>query len=189
MTPTAPPAPLHLRLGAACVDAAVITALVAMAATGGAVAFGTEEIGRHLARGFDYVLDGLLLRRHVAVLLLAFGAVAFTAYSTVCHALFGQTLGKRLSGIRVITRDGENPGFGDSLWRAIANVLFFSLAGVGLAWLLVDFSRHALHDRLVGTRVERDTAGLDEVLDDDDDGFEGEDLDLGEFDDVSPATT
>lgn len=180
----AQPSPLLVRIGAALVDALVIAAIVALAATAGVIAFGADEFGKQLNRGFDYVLDGLLLRRHVAALLLAFGALVFTCYGTLCHTLFGATLGKHLAGLRVLTRDDTHPGFGESLGRTIASGVFLLLGGFGLAWLLVDPSRHSLHDRLAGTRVEwLPTAELEgESTDDVEEFSEGENddgVDLG----------
>lgn len=77
------------------------------------------------------------------------------AYTTVLHALGGQTVGKMLAGVRVVGDDGEPPTIGVALLRYFA--YFVSLAtlvgGYAMAGLRRD--KRALHDLIAGTRVER----------------------------------
>lgn len=85
----------------------------------------------------------------------AFTLVFVGAYTTVLHAIAGQTLGKMLVGIRVVGDDGEPPTIGVTLLRYFA--YFVSLAtllgGYAMAGLRRD--KRALHDLIAGTRVER----------------------------------
>jgi uncharacterized RDD family membrane protein YckC len=84
----------------------------------------------------------------VAFLLLLNGGylVAFTAAN-------GQTIGKMLTNIRVVGRDGGRVDVAGAVIRATGVLL--SLIPLGLPYVAVFASSHrrALHDRLAGTRV------------------------------------
>jgi len=78
-----------------------------------------------------------------------FGILVMTLYYLPQEALFGRTLGKLVTGTRVVTEDGETASFGKLLGRTAARFIpfepfsFFGTGGIG--W----------HDRLSGTRVVR----------------------------------
>ena len=79
------------------------------------------------------------------------------AYTTVLHALFGQTVGKMVVGVRVMVGDdGAPPTFGASVLRYCA--YFASLAPLGFGYVMAGLrpDKRALHDLIAGTRVERD---------------------------------
>jgi uncharacterized RDD family membrane protein YckC len=95
-------------------------------------------------------------------------AFLLVVYDSVQHACWGQTLGKRLTGIRVLPVSGEGPRPSPSqaLMRGAVYALpiaarsvpvlsvlagAFWVANVGL--LLERPRRQALHDRLAGTMV------------------------------------
>ena len=84
-------------------------------------------------------------------------ALLFAAtYSAVLHSLpWGQTIGKMLVGIRVVSNDGEPVVFGAALLRFAG--YFASLLPLGVGFVMAGLRRdkRALHDRLAGTRVER----------------------------------
>jgi len=77
------------------------------------------------------------------------------AYTTVLHALGGQTLGKMLVGVRVVVGDGGPPPVGAALLRFIA--YFASAAPFTLGFVMAGlrYDKRALHDLIAGTRVER----------------------------------
>jgi len=87
----------------------------------------------------------------------AFFTILFSAcYATVLHALDGQTLGKALLGIRVVTTDGQPIRLGTSLLRYIG--YWISLGPtLTLGYLMAGLrqDKRALHDLIAGTRVER----------------------------------
>ncbi len=56
-------------------------------------------------------------------------AVAYAAYSIYCHGRFGQTVGKRVMGIRVVRTSGERVGWREAWLRSSVDV-FFSVLGV-----------------------------------------------------------
>ena len=49
--------------------------------------------------------------------------VVWIAYFTICEAATGQTLGKRLSRIRVVSQDGGRVGFGQSAARNVLRLV------------------------------------------------------------------
>lgn len=86
----------------------------------------------------------------------AFFTLVFTlAYSVVLHALAGQTIGKLLVGIRVVTVDGGRLPARTALLRYLT--YYVSLAPFGLGFMMAGLrgDHRALHDLLAGTRVER----------------------------------
>jgi uncharacterized RDD family membrane protein YckC len=140
------------RLAAALVDLTLILA-VSVAVTVGA-AF---TLGVHLPTakefGPDLVMAGLLDRNPMAAgaFGLLFGLSAL--YQIYLGGVLGQTPGKRLFGLRVISSHGEAPGPLIASVRFLTMVLSLALAGLGFLWCIFDRERRALHDHLSGTYV------------------------------------
>jgi uncharacterized RDD family membrane protein YckC len=118
-----------------------------------------------------YLFDlGLALAALTAALLGGFstgaavlvGLAAWVFVTSVASGVFdGQTLGKRLTGTRVLSRRGMPIGFGTSLLRdTIARLLylvpFFFL--VDSIFAAASDDGQTLRDRMVGTYVVRETA-------------------------------
>jgi len=79
-------------------------------------------------------------------------------YYAVPTALWGQTFGKWLVGIKVVGPDGGAPGWGRSCLRAAVALVADLLSNFGIGaldplWLLWDGRRQALHDKAAGTVV------------------------------------
>ncbi|MBI1736767.1 MAG: RDD family protein [Candidatus Rokubacteria bacterium] len=86
----------------------------------------------------------------------SFFTLVFAAlYTTVLHATGGQTLGKRLVGVRVVALDGEPPLGGAAFLRWLAYFASFATLGFGFLMAGLRSDKRALHDLLAGTRVER----------------------------------
>jgi uncharacterized RDD family membrane protein YckC len=94
------------------------------------------------------------------LLLWATGTVAVWCVQVALLTLRGQTLGKKVLGLRVVDHDGSNPGFVRAV--ALRQVVPGLLAGVpilGMLFALVDLlcifgeERRCLHDWLAGTKV------------------------------------
>jgi uncharacterized RDD family membrane protein YckC len=111
--------------------------------------------------GTSYIASrpGTRLAEFVAVL------IAFL-YFWLQHAKWGQTLGKRAAGIRLVRMaDGGAVSWGQAAWRTGFSILFalvISLLTCGFggililmdpAWLLWDPRRQALHDKAARTLV------------------------------------
>ena len=92
------------------------------------------------------------------------GADAITAviailYFTFQHGKWGQTIGKRALGIRVVRSvDGGPIGYGTAAWRVVFTYLI-SIVTCGLGgllddlWILWDQRKQALHDKVAKTYV------------------------------------
>ena len=76
-----------------------------------------------------------------------------TAYLVTFTAASGQTIGKMLSGIRVVYGEHDRVPFGHAVLRSVALLLCAIPAGLGLLPVFMDPERRGAHDRLAGTRV------------------------------------
>jgi uncharacterized RDD family membrane protein YckC len=80
--------------------------------------------------------------------------IASTLYFAIMWARTGQTLGKKLLGIKVVTADWNPPSFWRSVGRAVIGYWLSSLVfGVGFLWMLWDDYQQCWHDKLFGTYV------------------------------------
>lgn len=103
--------------------------------------------------GVDGLLD-LVAREWTIVLpVLLAAALALFVYATLCHALAGATLGKRLLGLRLVASDGERPSLGRSAARSALAVGSAALLGTGFLLALFTRSGRALHDLAASTWV------------------------------------
>jgi uncharacterized RDD family membrane protein YckC len=93
------------------------------------------------------------------LLLICLGTMVFAAYHIVQVALWGQTLGKVLMGIKVVTLDGSVPGFGQALLRVTGYGFSLLPAGWGFLMAALDPRRQALHDKIAETVVIPEKAG------------------------------
>jgi uncharacterized RDD family membrane protein YckC len=78
------------------------------------------------------------------------------SYYVLFWTLAGQTPGKGIMGLKILSRRGDKRGK-LSLSRAILRYLGFYLSivpfGAGILWILIDDRRLAWHDKLAGTCV------------------------------------
>ena len=92
----------------------------------------------------------------LAPMLWTFTLVFAAVYGTVLHALFGQTVGKAIVGIRVVVgEDGAPPSFGVSLLRYVSYFVSCATLGFGYVMAALRHDKRALHDLIAGTWVER----------------------------------
>ncbi len=100
----------------------------------------------------------------VTLEILVMTTLAWLGYFILMEAfLNGQTLGKKLCGIRVVARNGGKAGF----WRILVRNLMRVIDGlgaylVGLLIALASKSRQRLGDHLAGTMVTRTTPAAEE---------------------------
>ncbi len=82
-------------------------------------------------------------------------AIIFTTYNVfMLTKRNGQTIGKKLLSIKVITNDGvpltwQRALLREFLGKGIISVIFF----IGYLWALVDKRHQAFHDKIAGTFV------------------------------------
>lgn len=89
----------------------------------------------------------------LAGLLGALGVVLHAIYWIVFVGRCGQTPGKMLLGLEVVSRDGKAVGYGRAAWRWIGMGLATLPFGLGFLGVVVTRERRGLHDWLAGTRV------------------------------------
>ncbi len=83
------------------------------------------------------------------------GAVMGAGYFLFFWGLSGQTLGKLLTGSRVVDRRGSALGFGRAALRLVATLVAALPFGAGFIGLWTDRERRGWHDRIAGTKVIR----------------------------------
>jgi uncharacterized RDD family membrane protein YckC len=137
--------------------AALVDTLLVLAIAIGVTAVAALALGVPLPRprelGPDLLLAGVLDRNPMAV-----GAAGlFLGISALYHfylgGITGQTLGKRLFRLRVISTRGTTPGPVRGIFRFFVMLLSVLPAGLGWLWCLFDREHRSLHDHLAGTHV------------------------------------
>jgi uncharacterized RDD family membrane protein YckC len=133
------PAGFWRRAIALAVDLALVVALV--------------RVGLWLAGG----LAALAPRFHLVAQAFGLTWLYFTpvAYFVLGHGTAGQTVGKRLVGVRVLDETRGPIGYVRALGRCVATVLAALPLGLGLIVAGLRWDRRGLHDFLAGTRVVR----------------------------------
>lgn len=82
--------------------------------------------------------------------------LATPAYFVFLHALGGQTLGKKMLGIKVVRIDtGREPNLGWSVVRLVGTWVSTLILCLGYLWPLWDDRKQAIHDKMAGTVVIR----------------------------------
>lgn len=79
--------------------------------------------------------------------------VVSTVYYTLMIGYFGQTLGKKVMGIRVITEKGEQPGYDTALIRELSTYISAFVLGIGYIYAFFNPKKQAWHDLIAGTYV------------------------------------
>lgn len=74
-------------------------------------------------------------------------------YFTLFHAWAGQTIGKMIMGIRVITQDNRRVSFAVAFLRWCGYILSSLPLATGFLWSAVDKDHRAWHDKLAQTLV------------------------------------
>ncbi len=82
-----------------------------------------------------------------------FITVVIVVYHVAFLALVGQTPGKALVGLRVVTLDGKRLGYGRAFVRLVSYLASGLPFYVGFLWVIFDDRRQAWHDKLARTCV------------------------------------
>lgn len=99
----------------------------------------------------DLAEIGMLPKAPLLTFLLLQNGGYFVAFTTT-----GQTLGKMIAGVRVLSDDSDSaPDIGRSAVRALLWMVLALPAGLGLLSATLTRDRRGLHDRFAGTRVVR----------------------------------
>ena len=120
-----------------------------------------SSFGRRLGA---YLIDFLLLSPLFALQIWASGhsismailsavlvSVAFIGYRVYCHAIWGQTVGKRVAKLRVVWLSGEAIGWRESWLRSSVEMLFTGLTLITqlIALATIPAARSARHRRSI----------------------------------------
>jgi uncharacterized RDD family membrane protein YckC len=140
------------RASAATVDAAIVTALATGATALAALMLGVQlPAAREL--GPDLIVAGILDRNPMVVGGFGLWLGLSALYHVYLGGVVGQTPGKRLAGLRVISIRGTTPGPLRAAGRFLALIASVGPVGLGWIWALFDRERRGLHDHLAGTHV------------------------------------
>jgi len=77
----------------------------------------------------------------------------FGAYFTILEGGPGQTLGKKVLGLRVVTAKGGRIGYLRALARSFGKLISGMILGLGFILAAFDREKRTVHDRMCGTRV------------------------------------
>lgn len=80
---------------------------------------------------------------------------AFFTYFILLTGFRGQTVGKMVLGLRVVTEDLARPDWGTVVSRELSKILSFLTCYIGFIMAGFDSQKRALHDRIGHTRVVR----------------------------------
>ena len=83
----------------------------------------------------------------------AFVTLVLISYHVIFLTFVGQTPGKALMGLRVVTVHGQRLSYARSFLRLLAYVVSGIPFYLGFVWVLVDDRRQAWHDKVAGTYV------------------------------------
>jgi uncharacterized RDD family membrane protein YckC len=136
------PASLPIRLVAFAIDTVLLSA----------VSLGVLVLTLRIA---DLSLSWADVQVLPPVPFVAFLALLSLGYAASFTVAGGQTIGKMLTGTRVICDDGRPVDAAGAVLRALGCALVPLTLGISYSPVLLTSDRRALHDRLAGTRVIR----------------------------------
>ena len=99
--------------------------------------------------GFDQVFVALTSPRFAAIFYLLFQYLYFIFFFSTT----GQTVGKAIMGLRVVTTDGKRMGVKRSFIRTLCYTISLAPLGLGFLWVLGEDRRRAWHDKIAHTYV------------------------------------
>ena len=128
---------------------------------GGATHDYAEPVPRILAGLVDYValslLAGILIGLRVPVIgyLLYLGAIAFGFYNAYLNGETGQSIGKKMQNIKVVSiENGQTIGGGNGIVRYLCHVIDGCTCGIGYIYgLFIDKDKQTIADKVVKTVV------------------------------------
>ena len=103
----------------------------------------------------NFNLQILVVSFFLALGLVLLSPMIVLLYFVLFHGNLGQTPGKMLMGLWVVTLDGGKISTGLAFLRAVGFLLSALPCGAGLLWALIDPRGRGWHDHLALTRVIR----------------------------------
>jgi len=74
-------------------------------------------------------------------------------YFTWFHGMTGQTIGKKILGLKVVRTTGERMTLGIGFLRWVGYIVSSTVFYLGFLWILFDGKKRGWHDRIAGTLV------------------------------------
>ena len=143
------------RAVAIIVDYAIITLVTAIAVGALSLFFSISSVARFID-WLNSVLPGII-NVFDALTSPPFGAIFFVVFQFLYFIFFfsttGQTVGKAIMGLRVVTTDGKRMGVKRSFIRTLCYTLSLAPLGLGFLWVLGEDRRKAWHDKFARTYV------------------------------------
>ena len=87
------------------------------------------------------------------LLVISINFVLYNAYFIVFWMLVGQTPGKMIMGVRIVSTDGSPVGFFQSVRRLIGYWISMIIVFLGFLWVLISDTRQGWHDKIANTYV------------------------------------
>jgi uncharacterized RDD family membrane protein YckC len=143
------------RAVAIIIDFVIISLVSAVTVAALSLFFGISSVQRFID-WLNSVLPGII-NIFDALTSPPFGALFFLLFQYLYFVFFfsttGQTVGKAIMGLRVVTTDGRRLGVKRSFVRALCYTLSLAPLGLGFLWVLGDDRRKAWHDKIARTYV------------------------------------
>jgi uncharacterized RDD family membrane protein YckC len=143
------------RAAAIIIDIAIISLVSAVVIGAMSLFFDLPSIQRFIRwlnsvlPGVDRVFIALTGPRFAALFYLLFLYLYFIFFFSTT----GQTVGKAIMGLRVVTTDGKRMGVKRSFIRTLCYTLSLAPLGLGFLWVLGEDRRRAWHDKIAHTYV------------------------------------
>jgi uncharacterized RDD family membrane protein YckC len=143
------------RAVAILIDVALISLISAVVIGAMSVFFELPSVQRFInwvnsfLPGFDRVFVALTSPRFAGFFYLLLTYLYFIFFFSTT----GQTVGKAVMGLRVVTTDGRRMGVKRSFIRTLAYAISLAPLGLGFIWVLGEDRRKAWHDKIARTYV------------------------------------
>jgi uncharacterized RDD family membrane protein YckC len=143
------------RAVALIIDMAIIALVTAVVMAAMTLFFDLPSVQRFIV-WLNSVLPGIDLL-FVGLTSAPFGGLFFLLFQYLYFVFFfsttGQTVGKAIMGLRVVTIDGKRMGVKRSFIRTLCYTISLAPLGLGFLWVLGEDRRRAWHDKLARTYV------------------------------------
>ena len=143
------------RALAIIVDYAIISLVTAIAVAALSLFFNISSVARFI-NWLNSVLPGII-NVFDALTSPPFGAIFFVVFQFLYFIFFfsttGQTVGKAIMGLRVVTTDGKRMGIRRSFIRTLCYTISLAPLGLGFLWVLGEDRRRAWQDKIAHTYV------------------------------------
>jgi uncharacterized RDD family membrane protein YckC len=143
------------RAVAIIIDFAIITLASAVVIGAMSLFFDLPSVQRFIQwfdsvlPGFSQVFVGLTSARFAGIFFLLLMYLYFVFFFSTT----GQTIGKAVMGLRVVTTDGKRMGVKRSFIRTLCYTISLAPLGLGFLWVLGEDRRRAWHDKIAHTYV------------------------------------